>query len=189
MTIDEYLKTIISTTPKDWTVVTRPTLRHAFAVQVNDSGEEERIDFEEPPAILALKKNLSITIAVGTVEQAKYKIPVPTPFSQHNARTLLADCFYDNVIVHRERLVSVDRQHCILPLPTHWTKEKQPIALGKVAFAQLIHELVGPFSDFGEYFEQSGMVPSELPWPAPTKPAQTQDMALPVDSGDAGSPA
>jgi len=171
----DYLQTIVASTPQDWTVVTRPTLRHGFARMASDDGKEDRIELEEPPAILGFKKNLSISLLVGAVEQAKYKIPVPTPFSQQNARILLADCMFDNVLIHRERLVSVDRQHCILPLPSVWTKEKQPIALGKVAFAQLIHELIGPFSDFGAYFEQSGMVPSELPWPEPTKPGQPNE--------------
>jgi len=178
MTLDDYLKTIVASTPKDWTVVTRPTLRHQFTRMASADGDDEQIELGEPPAVLGFKRNLSISLLVGAIEQAKYRIPVTTPFSAHNARTLLADCLYDGILVHREVLVSVDRQHCILPLPSPWTQEKQPISVGKVAFAQLIHELVGPFTDFGEYFDQSGMVPSELPWPEVFNPAKNDDASL-----------
>ena len=188
MTLDTYLEMIVNSGPEDWIVMPRPTMKHSFTFQEGQEGNSDRYDLGEAPVMLGFKKNVSITLAAGTIEKAKYVIPVQTEFTNHNARTVLVDCFFDNIIVHRETMVMVDRQHCILPLPQPWTEEKQPVPKGKIVFAHLIHELIGPFTDFADYLERAGLYGADLPWPAPTKQRRPGEDTGPDPKSDAEEP-
>ena len=164
MRLDQYLGLIADSKPEDWRVIPRPTFRHHFARSADEKGEEVSVEVDEHRVVMSFAANIRITLAYGLVAEASYRIDPKHKFGLLNARTEFADCFYDNILVHRETVVRVARQRCVLPEVMDWaTPIKVPKR--KARFAKLIHILAGPLTDFDEYFKEAGMVEVEAPWP------------------------
>jgi hypothetical protein len=165
MQLRELLATVASSKVSDWEVIFRPTLRHRITELQTAEGERERLMVDEHLVSFCFKPNVALTMAYGLVEKASVELPVDHPFAKENARTLLLDIFLDGQMVHREMVLSVDRQRCLLPLPRTWDP---PVSIPTAQFSliRLLHALAGPPTDFGAYFEASGMVRSDdQPWP------------------------
>ncbi|MDF1793908.1 MAG: hypothetical protein P1U88_18495 [Thalassobaculaceae bacterium] len=165
MQLRELLATVASSKVGDWEIIFRPTLRHRFTEIQNDAGEREQLLVDEHLVSFAYRPDIAITMAYGLVEQAAYELPAGQPFAQENARTLFLDIFHEGRIVHRETVLSVDRQRCLLPMPKVW---EPPISVPTAQFSliRLVHSLAGPPTDYDSYFKESGMVRSDqVPWP------------------------
>lgn len=165
MELREILATVASSKVGDWEIIFRPTLRHRFTEILNEEGEREQLTVDEHLVTFAYRPNIAITMAYGLVDQAAYELPAGNPFATENARTLLLDIFHDGRLIHRETIVSVDRQRCLLPMPQGW---EPPIDIPTAQFSlvKLVHALAGPPTDYEDYFKESGMTRSDrVPWP------------------------
>lgn len=165
MQIRELLATIASSKVADWQTILRPTLRHRFTEILNEAGKREQMLVDEHRVSFSYRADIAITMAYGLVDQASFELPADHPFAKENARTLLLDIFYEGRLVHRETVVSIDRQRCLLPLPRTWDP---PISIPAAQFSlvRLVHALAGPPTDYGSYFLESGMVRSDqVAWP------------------------
>lgn len=164
MRLDQYLGLIGDSSESDWRLITRPTFRHHFARGVDDKGEEVSVEVDEHKVALTFVPNIRITLAYGLVADSNYRIDPKHKLGALNARSEYVDCFYDNILVHRETVVRVARQRCVLPEPMDWELPVK-VPKRKARFAKLIHVLAGPPTDFDEYFQEAGMVEIEAPWP------------------------
>ncbi len=165
MQLREILATVASSKVRDWAIIFRPTLRHRVTEILNDEGERERLLVDEHLVAFSYRPDIAVTMAYGLVDQSSYELPADHPFARENARSLFLDIFHDGQLIHRETVVSVDRQRCLLPLPQDW---EPPISVPTAQFSlvRLIHALAGPPTDYESYFKESGMVRSDrVPWP------------------------
>jgi len=165
MRLDQYLGLIGDSKVEDWRLITRPTFKHHFARSTDDKGEEVSVEVDEHKVAMSFAPNIRITLAYGLVADSHYRIDPKHKLGALNARSEYVDCFYDNILVHRETVVRVARQRCVLPEPADWTEEPIRIPRRKARFAKLIHVLAGPLTEFDEYFRDAGMVEVEAPWP------------------------
>lgn len=165
MRLDHYLGLIGDSSPEDWRLIPRPTFRHHFARFADEKGEEASVEVDEHRVAMSFAPNIRITLAYGLVSESNYRIDTKHKFGILNARSEFADCFYDNMLVHRETVVRVARQRCVLPEVADWTTTPIKVPRRKARFAKLIHILAGPLSEFDEYFKEAGMVEVEAPWP------------------------
>jgi hypothetical protein len=161
---DQYLALIGDSKPEDWRLITRPTFRHHFARLTDEKGEEASVEVDEHKVVLSFAPNIRITLAYGLVADVDYRIDGKHKLALLNARSEFVDCFYDNILVHRETVVRVARQRCVLPEPADWTTPIN-VPKRKARFAKLIHTLAGPLTEFDEYFKEAGMVEVDAPWP------------------------
>ena len=165
MRLDQYLALIGDSKPEDWFLMTRPTFRHHFTRVTDDKGEEVSLEADEHKVVLSYAPNIRITLASGLVADTDYRIDSSHKLALLNARSEFVDCFYDNILVHRETVVRVARQRCVLPEPGDWTTTPIKVPKRKARFAKLIHTLAGPLTEFDEYFKEAGMVEVDAPWP------------------------
>jgi|GEM_PF-726956 len=165
MQLREILATVAASKAGDWEILFRPTMRHRFTEVMNDEGKREKLLVDEHLVAFSYRPDIAVTMAYGLVDQAAFELPAGHPFAQENARTLLLDIFHDGQLIHRETLVSVDRQRCLLPLPSGWEPPIN-IATAQFSLVRLVHALAGPPTDYESYFKESGMVRSDrVPWP------------------------
>jgi hypothetical protein len=165
MRLDQFLTLLADSTPEDWRVFPRPTFRHHFAPVLDDKGEIASVDVDEHRVAMSFVPDVRITAAYGLVADPNYRIDAKHKLSQLNARSEFVDCFFNNILVHRETVVRVARQRCVLPEPLDWTAQPIVIPRRKARFARLIHVLAGPLTDFDEYFKDAGMAEGDTSWP------------------------
>ena len=92
---------------------------------------------------MAYVPDIRVTLAYSLVAESNYRIDPAHKFGALNARSEFVDCFYDNILVHRETVVRVARQRCVLPEPADWTENPIKVPRRKARFAKLIHVLAG----------------------------------------------
>lgn len=166
MQLDDFLRIIGTSTPKDWLVMQSPTfLYRLIPVRV---GDTRSLDFElkEHTFMLTYRRNLSIAMAWGLVEDRNYSEVWTLRFPDRRAQSVYLDFLYNGMVVFRDTLIAVDGWRCILPQPAPEQSEA-PYAIPGAQFmiARLIHKLVGPQTNFEDYFKRAGMKPVQEPWP------------------------
>ena len=165
MQLRELLATVAASKVADWQVIFRPTLRHRFTEAIDAENKREQVLVDEHAVRFVFRPDISISMAYGLVDQAAFDLPPDHPFARENARTLLLDIFHDGGLTHRETVLNVDRQRCLLPMPRSW---ESPVKIPTAQFSliRLVHALAGPPTDYDSYFRESGMIRSDgVPWP------------------------
>ncbi|MCR9070627.1 MAG: hypothetical protein NXI18_02820 [Alphaproteobacteria bacterium] len=165
MQLRELLATVAASKVGDWQIIFRPTLRHRFTGVTAAAGGRDQVLVDEHAVTFSYRPDIAITMAFGLIDQAAYDLPTDHPFARENARTLFLDIFHEGRLAHRETVVNVDRQRCLLPMPTSW---EVPVLVPTAQFSliRLVHALAGPPTDYDSYFKESGMVRSDtVPWP------------------------
>ena len=164
MNIRTILTLISGSAVSDWVLIFRPTYQYRFTETKNEEGEVEKILADEHLVKLGFRPDISLTMAFGLVDKGRYDMPADSPYANENARTVFLDIFHNGALIHRETLLKADRQRCLLPLPKSW---EAPVKIPKAQYdlVKLVHTLVGPPTDFDEYFENSGMSVSSANWP------------------------
>lgn len=165
MDLRPFLGRIAESAPEDWLILQGPLFRHGFSRVEGAEGKLLRVDVDAPPVGLVYRADVAITMLYGLVLEAAVDLPVPGPYRQENCRSIALDCFYCGGLVHREVLLKVGRQRCILPRPAEWTAAPQLIPERQAKLARLVHALCGPFTDFDEYFDSFPMTAVQQPWP------------------------
>ena len=164
MNLRQVLQRISESAPSDWQLIFRPTFRHRFNEILTAEGEVAALDQDEHAVMVTLRSDIEISMAYGMVEQGAVPLASDNPFASENARSVFLDIFYQGRTVHREIILKVDRNRCLLPSPTSWEKPVM-VPLGQANLVRLIHSLAGPPTDFESYFEQAGMRHADVPWP------------------------
>ncbi|WP_121221037.1 hypothetical protein [Oceanibaculum indicum] len=165
MRLERYMEIVAGSQPEDWLMIERPTLRHRFTPMLDDKEQLIRQIIDEPMVGFSYRPDVRLTLLFGLVEMAQYPLPAGIPYAEENARTVLLHCLYEGQLIHTETLLKVDRQRCILPMPVAWGEPPQAIPRRQHDLARLVHQLAGPFTDFEQYFKNSGMAVVERPWP------------------------
>lgn len=164
MKLQEILERISVSAPSDWELIFRPTFRHRFHEILNADGDVAALDQDEHSVMFTLRSDIEISMAYGLVEKGAVPLSPDNPFANENARTVYLDIFYQGRMVHREVVLNIDRNRCLLPLPTSWEKPVL-VPLAQSNLVKLIHSLAGPPTDFDAYFEKAGMRNADVPWP------------------------
>lgn len=164
MKLRDLLRVVSGSGVEDWTILFRPTYRYRIVETRKPDGSRDRLMADEHAVAFSYRPNLAIGMAYGLVEQGAYTLPAQHRFAGENARTRFVDVFLEGRLAHRETVVVVDRQRCLLPMPRDWNP---PIAVpeGLFSLVRLVHELAGPPTDFDAYFADAGMQRSTDPWP------------------------
>ena len=81
------------------------------------------------------------------------------------AQAVIIDFLYNGALVFRDTLVAVDGWRCILPQPINESGPPYKVPDRRARIAKLVHQLVGPETNFDAYFKRVGMQPVEHPWP------------------------
>lgn len=165
MNVKDYMDCIAQSTATDWIIIFHPTFLHRFTPISVGEDVVTRYDSDQHLAKFTYRPDISLTMAYGMVETGSYILPDTNPFAQENARTAYVDCFHDRQLVHRETVIKVDRQRCILPMPSSWAPGEQTVPEAKYNLVKLIHTLAGPPTDFESYFEEAGMEVVKELWP------------------------
>ena len=165
MQLRELLATVAESKAADWEIIFRPTLRHRFTEIQAASGERSQVLVDEHAVTFAYRPDIAITMAYGLVDQASFDLPADHPFARENARSLFLDIFHEGQLAHRETVLNVDRQRCLLPMPQSWDLPMN-VPTAQFSLIRLLHALAGPPTDYDSYFRESGMVRSDtVPWP------------------------
>ena len=165
MELREILATVAASKVADWEIMFRPTYRHRFKEVLKEDGEREELLIDEHVVAFSFKPNIAVTMAFGMVEQSAFDLPDHHPYFMENARSLFLDIFSNGRLTHRETIISVDRQRCLLPLPRSWDNPMK-VSAAQFSLVRLVHALAGPPTDYDEYFTNSGMVQDDsVPWP------------------------
>ena len=167
MKLEDYLKVIGTSTQKDWLVTQVPTFLYRLVpVRV---GENRSLDFQlqEHTFMLSYKKDLAISMAWGLVDDKGYSDAWSQRFPDKRATSICLDFLYYGSLIFRDVLVAVDGFRCILPQPPA-DQESPPYTIPGQQFmiARLVHRLVGPKTNFEDYFKRAGMKPVQEPWPS-----------------------
>ncbi|NQW11293.1 MAG: hypothetical protein HQ481_15615 [Alphaproteobacteria bacterium] len=164
MDMRQMLATIATSDAMDWQILFRPTYRHRITEILNAEGARDRLQVDEHLVAFCYRPDVAVTMAYGLVDQSSFELPAGNPFATENARSVYLDIFHEGGLVHRETILKVDRQRCLLPLPKEWST---PIAVPVTQYSlvRLIHALAGPPTDYETYFKDAGMVRADTPWP------------------------
>ncbi len=164
MDLRDLLGIVVGSSVDDWTILFRPTYRHRIVASHKPDGTVERLSADEHQVAFSYRPNIAISMAYGLVEQGSYSLPPSNRFAAENARTIYLDVFLEGRLAHREVVVAIDRQRCLLPMPRDWNP---PIVIPSEQYSliRLIHDLAGPPTDYDDYFSEAGMIRASLPWP------------------------
>lgn len=165
MELRDLLRTVADSAPADWGAIMRPTGFWRFVGEAGQGGAVRALAADQHPLYFVHKPDIRIGLAFGLVENAAYPLPAEHPFGRENASSVLLDCLLDGRPVHRETLVMVDRNRCLLPCPASWEPDGLKIPALRRALARLVHLLAGPPTDFDDYFGRAGMRGVDLRWP------------------------
>ncbi len=165
MRLDEYVTLVATSAPADWCVHKSPTF-HYRVVPVR-GGPNRIVDFElqEHNVIMTFAKDVGVNMCFGLVSDRNYASPWSGRFPDKRAQSTFLDFFFNGAMVFRETMVWVDGWRCVLPEPTQSAAPPYPIPERKYRVAKLLHSLVGPGTNFDDYFRRAGMTPTAEAWP------------------------
>ena len=174
MNLDEFQKTILATTPDDWTSIscwgagTGPSYLNKFEVWKTGHGEFSSIEVDSHAEILSLKSNLLISVASGMTHNDDFIEAWANKFADRKASSGFVDFFYSGALVYRDIYVSVDGGRCRLPLPTQHVNnetyeiERLTVSAAKAHFFRLLNG--ADSSTYDNYLGRSGIEIVESPW-------------------------
>ncbi len=168
MKLRDLMKIIVDSDPSHW---------HKIGCWGAGSGPsfKDRIEFSTGPGdhwnletpshseVAVYKPDVSITMAWGFEANDDYVAEWTKKFSDEKARSFLVDVFYNNALVFREYLVSVDGARAYLPMPDGVDTLTVPVAYN--SFVQLIESLSTRSSEYSGYFDRAGFTAVDTPWP------------------------
>lgn len=164
MDLRALLDRVASSSVADWQILFRPTFRYRLTEIRGANDAVEGLELDEHRVAFSFKPDVAVTMAFGMVEQGAFELPPDHPFRNENARSSYLDIFLEGRLIHREVVLSVDRQRCLLPMPRAWGPPTE-IAPMQYRLVRLVHDLAGPPTDYENYFIEAGMVQATVPWP------------------------
>jgi hypothetical protein len=165
MRLEEYVNLVAASAPQDWRVHKSPTF-HYRIVPVR-GGPNRIVDFElqEHNVVMTYAKDVGVNMCFGLVQDRNYASPWSVKFPDKRSQSAFLDFFFNGALVFRETMIWVDGWRCVLPEPSQSAGPPFPIPERKYRVSRLLHALVGPGTNFDDYFRRAGMVPGKDPWP------------------------
>ena len=139
----------------------------------NETNEDQTITaVDKHSSYATFSKDLSISLAWGLGRENKeLNEPWTQAFPDKAARMYFLDFFYNNALIYRETVVSVDGGRCILPLPKQVFDEASPskvVAYKTNAKLSKILKLINSLQttyDYDSYLNRSGFRMEDADYP------------------------
>ena len=134
------------------------------------AGETDTIAVDSHGYYASLKTDLSISMAWGLEHQSDFREDWANKFPDPKASSCYLDYFYNNGLVYRDVIVSVDGGRCFLPLPQIEMDEKQKkitaykVTVTEINLVRLISRLTASY-DYDSYISRSGFTVIDAEWP------------------------
>lgn len=161
-TFSAYMQKVIGSGPADWNVIAQPPLL-AQMLLVSEAGAagqgRQHVSVEHPSYSMAMRNDLAISLVAGIVCAPTFADPWAGAFGDAHTEYLVF-CFNGSPI-YRTLYVSVDQEHCWLPLP------RAGANVVPKPYAQLVRLLNGLTREvaYDEYFARAGLSVVDESWP------------------------
>ncbi|WPZ33260.1 hypothetical protein T8K17_18705 [Thalassobaculum sp. OXR-137] len=165
MTLDDYLTVIAASKPDDWRATVLPTFMFRVVPIRASGGGTVDFELQEHTTTLTFLRDVRFGMAWGLVGDKNYKEEWVDKLPNKRAQGVLIDFLFNGAMVYRDMLVAVDGWRCILPQPVNETGPVFKVPQRRVTIAKLVHQLVGPETNFDSYFKRVGMQVDSQPWP------------------------
>lgn len=165
MNLEELLSKIENSNASEWTSIDRPTFAQDIQ-QVSGGGHPVPwVVVDEHHALLVLRTDLRISIALGLTHLENFQEDWATKFADRKASSSWVDFRYNGVPVLRELRVLVDGARAGLPVPRYGSME---IPERQYTIWALIDAVIGS-GNFYDYFKRAGLETVNAYWPAPER--------------------
>ena len=123
------------------------------------------VELQEHTSTLTFLRDVSFGMAWGLIADKNYSEDWIQKLPNKRAQAVILDFLYNGALVFRDQLIAVDGWRCILPQPINETGPPYNVPERRARIAKLVHQLVGPETNFDAYFKRVGMQPVNRPWP------------------------
>lgn len=164
MTLDEYLTVVSASRPSDWSRANAPTFLYRV-VPVRTQGGGADLALQEHTVTMTYRHDIRVGMAWGLVADRNFTARWLDKLQSQKAEGVILDFLFAGAPVFRDTLIAVDNWRCILPQPLNDDVAPYKVPERRAMIARLVHELVGPETSFGSYFNRVGMVLNKTAWP------------------------
>ncbi len=164
MTLEDYLTVVASSKASDWRATLLPTFMFRVVPARSGSGQGD-FELQEHTTTLTFTRDVRFGMAWGLVGDRNYSEDCIQKLPNKRAQGVLLDFLYSGAVVYRDMLVAVDGWRCILPQPVNEAGPPFRVPKRRLMIARLVHQLVGPETNFDAYFKRVGMEELDQPWP------------------------
>lgn len=165
MTLEDLLTVIAASKPSDWRATLLPTFMYRVVPVRGAGGGAADFELQEHSTTLTFTHDVRFGMAWGLVSDKNYNEDWVQKLPNRRAQGVLLDFLYNGALVFRDQLVAVDGWRCILPQPINEDGPPYNVPERRARIAKLVHQLVGPETNFDAYFKRVGMQPVKRPWP------------------------
>ena len=166
MTLEDFLTVIAASKPTDWHATLLPTFMYRVVPIRASGGGTADFEMQEHTTTLTFLRDVRFGMAWGLIGDKNYNEDWVQKLPNKRAQSVILDFLYNGALVFRDQLVAVDGWRCILPQPINETGPPYNVPERRARIAKLVHQLVGPDTNFDAYFKRVGMQPVNRPWPA-----------------------
>lgn len=165
MTLEDFLTVIAASKPGDWRSTLLPTFMYRVVPIRAAGGGTADFELQEHTATLTFLRDIRFGMAWGLIADKNYNEDWIQKLPNKRAQGVILDFLYNGALVFRDQLVAVDGWRCILPQPVNETGPPYHVPERRARIAKLVHQLVGPETNFDAYFKRVGMHAIDQPWP------------------------
>jgi hypothetical protein len=160
-TFSAFMQKIAGSGADDWNVIAQPSLLHHLSMTSHLVGGEphHHMAVEHPSYAYALRTDLSVSMLAGIVCAQTFAEPWASAFG--DAHTEYLTLLYNGAPVFRTLYVSVDAEHCWLPLPKAGTNA---VARTYSDVIRLLNSLTRDVN-YDDYAKRAGLHLVDEPWP------------------------
>lgn len=165
MTLEDFLTVVAASKPADWRATLLPTFMFRVVPIRASGGGTTDFELQEHSTMMTFIKDVRFGLAWGLVMDKNFNEEWIQKLPNKRAQSVILDFSYNGALVFRDTLVAVDGWRCILPQPVNEAGPPYRVPDRRVKIAKLVHQLVGPETNFDAYFKRVGMQPVDQPWP------------------------
>ncbi|NQW09309.1 MAG: hypothetical protein HQ481_05420 [Alphaproteobacteria bacterium] len=165
MTLEDFLTVVAASKPADWRTTVLPTFMFRVVPVRASGGGTVDFDLQEHTTTMTFTKDVRFGLAWGLVTDKNFNDEWVQKLPNKRAQAVILDFLYNGALVFRDTLVAVDGSRCILPQPVNEVGPPYKVPDRRARIAKLVHQLVGPETNFDAYFKRVGMQPVDQPWP------------------------
>lgn len=165
MTLEDLLNVVASSKPSDWRATLVPTFMYRVVPVRVAGGTTTDLELQEHSTMLCFTRDVRFGLAWGLVADKNYNEDWIQKLPNKRAQGVILDFLYNGALVFRDTLIAVDGWRCILPQPLNEIGPPFNVPERRARIAKLVHQLVGPETNFDAYFKRVGMQTSKQVWP------------------------
>lgn len=152
MQLNDFIRTILSSDPNDWSVVSSPTLLDA--VENISIGGQLMVKCDSHDTLFTYKNNLDISIAQGLSHVRDFKEDWLSCYADQSASSIYVDLMWCGRVVKRIIAIAVDGGRCVIPLPNLTARE---VRRSEYEIMRLLHHIGHVQSSYNEYCSRAGI--------------------------------